>query len=325
MYRKIVAFMFTISALAIGYLIFSIVSDAKVIQEIRQKEAIENKVYQPQPIPEVTNKESTTFHSIPSEEQFQKMLHEISHQKVSAADKQGHFHLPISDKVVDQLTYILDNKKNFEHHDTYRKIVADMKWEVDKNWVDYHNSLNEWLGYPDDNATGIMTDSEQNAYINEFVNDNSYGTKEETTNKKFKGNFTNAESQVLSIGDTVQFEEMKVKLRTVSYVNGNEFTRPQHDDFVTLLVTIKNTSNKVINIHPVAQMDLFDSESYKQPHTYMLKGNDSLHQVLKPEQKIYGKVIFDAHDSEFYQFVMEDVIHRTQAVWHIPNDEIYPK
>lgn len=99
-----------------------------------------------------------------SEDQLQKYLHGMSHQKVEAKDKWSHYEI-----TEERILYLIKHieKVDYEHSDLYLDILS--RWlkndfsRADKD----HNAIWSLQGGTVGKATGILTEEEEMLYLNE--------------------------------------------------------------------------------------------------------------------------------------------------------------
>ncbi|MBN8207880.1 hypothetical protein JI666_03860 [Bacillus sp. NTK071] len=105
---------------------------------------------------------------IPSENEFQDYIHGMTHQKVVAKQKWGIYQ--ISDERIDSMLGVLEKIKGtpdeYEHFDFYLETLN--QWDEDnyQNAVEVHNHIWRLNGGTIGKAKRLMTNEEEQKYIN---------------------------------------------------------------------------------------------------------------------------------------------------------------
>ena len=129
----------------------------------------------------------------------------------------------------------------------------------------------------------------------------------------------NAGPEIFAIGDTVQFNDLKVTLVGVREVQ-DEYFNPDNDKFVAVELHIENTGSESENISTLMQMK-FLADGYEQDQTIVdVKG--SLDGEVGAGRTMKGEVAFDIEEAETYEFIFEDPFVNGQAIWEFTNADI---
>ncbi|WP_208601389.1 DUF6241 domain-containing protein [Halobacillus dabanensis] len=104
---------------------------------------------------------------IPTEETFQQQIHNMTHQKVIAAEKWGK--QQITPEQIDRLLGILktieETERHYEHFDFYKKTLEAWDGGNFSNSVMVHNTIWEWQNGSVGKATGLLSEEEERQYI----------------------------------------------------------------------------------------------------------------------------------------------------------------
>lgn len=103
-----------------------------------------------------------------TEIQLQQYLHEMTHGKVVADKKWGA--TPITTENVNSLIAIVE-ANNFEHEEFYLRHLNEWKNGNFGGAVELHNRIWNWHGGTIGPATGLMSDAEEQKYIEENFGD----------------------------------------------------------------------------------------------------------------------------------------------------------
>lgn len=97
-----------------------------------------------------------------TEEDFQNMLHKMTHQKVIATLKYGS--IKLTKKNVKGMLVILDQNE-YKHEDLYREILNEWEENDFSNIIENHNDVWELLGEPDGKAISKASGSKERKFI----------------------------------------------------------------------------------------------------------------------------------------------------------------
>ncbi|PSL36205.1 hypothetical protein B0H99_10726 [Planomicrobium soli] len=115
--------------------------------------------------PEVLETVSASLPEDMNEARLQFYLHEMTHSKVYAEDKWGAVR-PMSEENIEELLAIVEASK-FEKKAYYRNTLEAWQKGDFSNAVDVHNTIWHWHNGSVGKATRLMTDEEEQAYMEE--------------------------------------------------------------------------------------------------------------------------------------------------------------
>ncbi|GAA0466280.1 DUF4352 domain-containing protein [Alkalibacillus silvisoli] len=163
----------------------------------------------------------------------------------------------------------------------------------------------------EDNGNG-QEEADQEEADNEDASEEDGSTEEE-------GN----EEEEVSIGDTVQFDDLKITLLGTRQIESdNEFIEEDNDLFLAVELEVENTGDEEESMSTMLNMSLFTSDGYSQDQTLMVDGRGSLDGSLGAGRSMKGEIVFDVEDADFYEFIFENPFTTGQAIWEIPKDAI---
>lgn len=121
----------------------------------------------------------------------------------------------------------------------------------------------------------------------------------------------------MSIGDSVNFDGLKITLNNAYTSSGSDFEKPSNDHYVVLDLTIENTTDKSANISTLMQMALQDEEGYTHDITIFTGTQGSLDGEIGAGRSNRGEIAFDVNDSAVYEFIFDHPFTTGQAIWEI--------
>lgn len=140
----------------------------------------------------------------------------------------------------------------------------------------------------------------------------------ETTEKKEA-----PETQNLSIGDTVDFDGVKLTLNEARIEPGGEFDQPQNDQFIVVNLTAENTTEEEQVISSIINVELKDSEGYAYSTTFLTEGiKAQLDGSIEPGGTLRGEIPFDVPTSDTYELHFSNPFTSGKAIWKIPSDQL---
>jgi hypothetical protein len=152
----------------------------------------------------------------------------------------------------------------------------------------------------------ITKEEDNNNTTTKGENGNNTADEEKKENKN--------EPEVFSIGDTVQFNDLKITLVNVREVHDEVF-QPENDKFVAVELAIDNTGDESQTISTLMSMQ-FLADGYQQDQTVIdVKG--SLDGEVAPGRTMKGEVAFDITTADSYEYIFEDPFTFGQAFWKI--------
>ncbi|WP_100010341.1 DUF6241 domain-containing protein [Lentibacillus sediminis] len=111
------------------------------------------------------SEESEAAGNYPSETAFRNDLHKMTHQKVTASEKWGH--LEITEERIDNMLQILEEYgvDNYSSGHFFEEVLNEWKNGDFSNAVEVHNTIWSEENGTVGRATGLMTESEEQSYI----------------------------------------------------------------------------------------------------------------------------------------------------------------
>lgn len=132
-----------------------------------------------------------------------------------------------------------------------------------------------------------------------------------------------SEEQNLQIGDSVNFDGLKITLNEARIEEGGEFDEPENDQFVVVNLTVENTTDEEQVVSSILNVELKDSENYSYSTTILLEGTKGqLDGSVEPGGSLRGDIPFDVPQSEEYQLHFSDPFKSGKAIWIIPSSEL---
>lgn len=124
---------------------------------------------------------------------------------------------------------------------------------------------------------------------------------------------------VFAVGDTADFDGLKITLNGVRTSQGDEYFPPENDKFILIDLTIENTTNEAQTVSTLMQMSLMDPESFAYDVAIFADTKGSVDGEIAPGRKVRGEVAFDVPQADFYEFIFEDPFVGGQAIWKLEN------
>ncbi len=117
-----------------------------------------------------------------------------------------------------------------------------------------------------------------------------------------------SKGEAAAVGDTVQLGELSITLSSVSNEPAGGDTRfdPERGAFVTVDLTITNTSSDTVKFSPVFQLYLLDEEAYKYAGHGRLNTIGFVSMELSPGEELSGEVTFDVLVSGSYELTVDE-------------------
>ncbi|GEL77830.1 DUF4352 domain-containing protein [Tenuibacillus multivorans] len=152
-------------------------------------------------------------------------------------------------------------------------------------------------------------------------NDQQEQTQGEESDSQEESEETEEETnQTFTVGDTVQFDDLKITLLGVREVKDDLF-QPENDKFIAVELEIENTSDESTSISTMMNMSLMTSDGYEQDQSLIdTKGN--LDTELGAGRSVKGEIAFDAEQADSYEFIFEDPFTSGQAIWQFQASEV---
>ena len=149
--------------------------------------------------------------------------------------------------------------------------------------------------------------------------------KEDTKKEKqeVKKDDKKREVQQLKVGETVNFDGVKVTLNSVRVVKGGQLDKSEKGQFVVVNLTAENTKKEEQTISSVMNVELFDKDGYKYNTTILTEGTQGQFdgQVVSGG-KLRGEIPFDVPVSDKYELHFSNPFKDGKAIWMINASDI---
>lgn len=131
------------------------------------------------------------------------------------------------------------------------------------------------------------------------------------------------ETQQLKIGDTVDFDGLKITLNSARIEPGGEFDQPQEEQFVVVNLTAENTTGEEQVVSSIMNIELKDIEGYAYTTTILMEGTKGQFDgSIVAGDSLRGEIPFDVATSETYELHFSDPFKTGKAIWVIPAGEL---
>ena len=128
------------------------------------------------------------------------------------------------------------------------------------------------------------------------------------------------EVKKFSVGDSVEFDGMKITLNEARIEEGGEFDEPTEEQFVVANLTIENGTDEEQTVSSVMNIELKDDEGYTYNTTILTEGTKGqLDGTLPPGESMKGDIPFDVSKSDKYELHFSDPFKSGKAIWVIDN------
>lgn len=125
--------------------------------------------------------------------------------------------------------------------------------------------------------------------------------------------------QQLKVGETVNFDGLKITLNEARVEPGGDFDEPQNDKFVVVNLTAENTTDEEQVVSSLMNVELKDSDGYSYNTTILIEGTKGQFDgTIEAGGKLRGEIPFDVTDSEEYQLHYSEPFKSGKAIWVIP-------
>jgi hypothetical protein len=130
--------------------------------------------------------------------------------------------------------------------------------------------------------------------------------------------------EMLTIGDTVKFNDLHVTVNSVRRYAGNpdKWEEPNRDYFLIYDVLVENNGKKAYNLSSLMQFSVYDADGYSQDMGIFVSTRGSLDGEVGAGRKMAGEIAFDVDDSTYFEFVFEQVLSSGQAIWKVESSTI---
>jgi ASC-1-like (ASCH) protein len=146
--------------------------------------------------------------------------------------------------------------------------------------------------------------------------------KEETKEEEVKEE--EPKDEMLTIGDSVKFNNVYVTVKSVRKYAGNpdKWEEPDRDYFLIYDVVVENKGEKAYNLSSLMQFSVYDADGYSQDMGIFVTTRGSLDGEVGAGRKMAGEIAFDVDDSEYFEFVFEQILSSGQAIWKVESSTI---
>jgi len=160
----------------------------------------------------------------------------------------------------------------------------------------------------------------------EEVNNDNNNVNNEQENTNSSNDVNGNEKEIdedLLVGDTVNFDGLKITLNEVRDEPGGDFDEPNEDLFIVANLTIVNTTDEEHPISSLMSVDLKDEEGYSYNATFLVEGTQGqLDGAVEPGETMRGEVAFDTSESGSYELYYSDALKSGKAKWKFSFDEL---
>lgn len=154
-------------------------------------------------------------------------------------------------------------------------------------------------------------DSKENAATDNKASDKS--DKDADDNK----------TENLSVGESVNFNDVTITLNEVRIESGGEFDEPENDKFIVANLTAENNSDEEIVVSSMVNVELYDDEGYSYTTTILIEGTKGQFDGSIPAgKKLRGEIPFDVSEAESYELHFSDPFKSGKAIWKIGQDDL---
>lgn len=144
------------------------------------------------------------------------------------------------------------------------------------------------------------------------------GDDESETNEKEKN-----EEQNLQIGESVNFDGLKITLNEARIEKGGEFDTPENDQFVVVNLTAENTTDEEQVVSSIMNIELKDSDNYSYTTTILIEGiKGQFDGSIEAGGSLRGEIPFDVPQSDDYELHFSDPFKTGKAIWMIPSSAL---
>lgn len=150
----------------------------------------------------------------------------------------------------------------------------------------------------------------------------SEATKEEQPKEETKEE-TKPETQQLKIGETVDFDGLKITLNSARIEPGGEFDEPQEEQFVVVNLTAENTTGEEQVVSSIMNIELKDREGYTYNTTILMEGTKGQFDgSIVAGDSLRGEIPFDVPVADQYELHFSDPFKSGKAIWVLPANEL---
>jgi plastocyanin len=156
------------------------------------------------------------------------------------------------------------------------------------------------------------------------VEENKSEAKEEVKEEPKEEVKEEPKDEILTIGDTVKFNDLYVTVKSVRRYEGDpdKWEEPDRDYFLIFDVEVDNKGEKAYNLSSLMQFNVYDADGYSQDMGIFVTTRGSLDGEIGAGRKMAGEIAFDVDDSQYFEFVFEQVLSSGQAIWKVESSTI---
>lgn len=130
------------------------------------------------------------------------------------------------------------------------------------------------------------------------------------------------ETEKLKIGDTVNFDGLKITLNSVTADSGSEFEKPEEDRFLIVDMTVENTTEEPQTVSSLMNVSLRDDDDYEYTTALYTGVKAQLDGEVAPGDKLRGQIAFDVPKSKNYSLIFGDPFTSGQAIWTFKSKQV---
>lgn len=129
--------------------------------------------------------------------------------------------------------------------------------------------------------------------------------------------------QQLKVGETVDFDGLKVTLNEARIEKGGDFDEPQEEQFLVVNLTAENTKDEEATVSSIMNIELMDADAYSYTTTILTEGvKGQFDGTIAAGGKLRGEIPFDVPKSDSYELHYSNPFKSGKAIWVIPASEL---
>lgn len=131
------------------------------------------------------------------------------------------------------------------------------------------------------------------------------------------------EIESLKVGESVNFNDVKITLNEVRIESGGEFDQAENDQFIVVNLTAENNSEEEVTMSSMVNTELYDDEGYSYSTTFLTEGIKGQFDGSVPSGKMLrGEIPFDVPESGKYELHFSDPFQSGKAIWVIDSEDL---